>query len=83
MLSKMSGKKLIEYESHLYILGLNNMWEEWIGGIWCLFIIFDNYESRFLFAYGQNKKKNGTRIHDRGNKKQKFNNTTDKYMPLN
>ena len=57
MLRKLDGRKLVEYElveyeSHLYILILNDIWVEWVGGMWDLFTIYDNYESRLLFVNG-------------------------------
>ena len=58
MLRKVGGRKLVEYESHLYIvLVLNDMWVEWVSGMWCLFIIHNNYESGVLFADGPKWKK--------------------------
>ena len=52
MLRKVGGRKLVKYESHLDILVLNDMWVEWVGGMWGLFTIYGNYESGLLFADG-------------------------------
>ena len=59
---KKSGwKKVSGIGSHLYILVLNDMWVEWVSGMWGLFTIYDNYELRLLFVDAP-KWKNGTLI---------------------
>ena len=50
MLRKVGGRKLVEYESHLYILVLNDMWVEWVSGMWGFFTIYGNYEPGLLFV---------------------------------
>ena len=50
MLTKVCNKNLVEYGSHLYILVLNDMWVECVGGIWGLFTNYGNYEQGLSFA---------------------------------
>ena len=45
-------KKLIEYESYLYILISNKMLVKWISGTWDSNIYAKKSESRLLFADG-------------------------------
>ena len=52
MLRKVGGKKLVEYESHLYILVLNVMWMEWVSGRWDPITIYGKNEPRLLFVDG-------------------------------
>ena len=52
MLRKVDEKKLVEYRSHLCILVLNEMWVEWVSGMWDPIIIYDKSESWLLFADG-------------------------------
>ena len=62
MLRKVDGRKLVELESHLYTLVLNDMWVKWVSGMWGLFTIYGNYdESGLLFVDGLKWKK-GTLI---------------------
>ena len=56
MLKKVSEKKLVKYESHLYILLLNEMWVEWVSGMWDPITIYDKSESELLFANRLNEK---------------------------
>ena len=49
---KVGGKKLVEYESHLYILVLNEIWVEWVSGRWAHITIYGKNEPGLLFADG-------------------------------
>ena len=63
MLRKISEKKLVEYESHLYILVLNKIWVEWFNGMWDHIIIYSKSERELLFVNGLKLK---NEIHIRG-----------------
>ena len=52
MLRKMGERKLVEYGSHLYTSVLNDMWVEWVSGMWDLFTIYGNYEPGLPFVDG-------------------------------
>ena len=61
MLWKVNGKKLMEYESHMYILVLNEMRVKWVSGMLDPITIYGKNEPGLLFADGL-KRKNGTTI---------------------
>ena len=52
MLRKVDEKKLVEYRSHLCILVLNEMWVEWVSGMWDPITIYGKSEPRLLFTDG-------------------------------
>ena len=60
MLRKVGEKELVEF--HLYKLVLNEMWVEWVSGIWDSITIYNKSEPGLLFADGL-KWKNETLIH--------------------
>ena len=59
ILRKNEWNKVSGIWSHLYILVVNDMWVEWVGGMWGFFTIYDNYEPGLGFTDGP-KWKNGT-----------------------
>ena len=50
MLKKLSAKELVEYESHLHILVLNDMWVKWVSEMWDYITIYGKNESGLLFV---------------------------------
>ena len=65
MLRKVGRKKLMEYESHLYILVLNKMWVKWVRWKWDSSTIYGKSEPGLLFVDGLNRK-TGVLFVDRG-----------------